>query len=42
MSQPSDEEVAELESAAAKAIVPADAGDTSDASEPAESDSEPS
>ena len=42
VSQPSDEEVAELESAAAKAIVPADAGDTSDASEPAESDSEPS
>ena len=42
VSQPSDEEIAELESAAAKAIVPADAGDTSDASEPAESDSEPS
>ncbi len=42
VSQPSDEEIAELESAAAKAIVPADAGDTSEASEPAESDSEPS
>jgi small subunit ribosomal protein S1 len=39
VSQPSDEEIAELESAAAKAIEPVE---TSEASEPAESDSEPS
>ncbi len=39
VSQPNDEEIAELESAAAKAIEPIE---TSDAIEPAESDSEPS
>ena len=45
VSQPSDEEIAELESSAAKAIVPVEASETSETpemGEPAESDGEPS
>ncbi|MBP7587324.1 MAG: 30S ribosomal protein S1 [Thermoanaerobaculia bacterium] len=42
VSQPSDEEIAELESSAAKAIEPVETSETPEIPEPAESDGEPS
>ena len=42
VSQPSDEEIAELESSAAKAIEPVETSETAEIPEPAESDGEPS